>query len=102
MRSSQLAKNMLKYLPVLAVAAMVIGVLIGNGLYPTSLDSEPKTPAQSLTEPNNPQPLTILGAEGPCGLYIYTSLPPKCRTFDGKFIPLPRALLYNSLPPEGK
>jgi hypothetical protein len=38
-----LAINMLKYLPVLAVlGAMVIGVLIGKGLYPTSLDSETK------------------------------------------------------------
>ena len=91
MRISQLLKNMLKYLPVLAILlATVIGLFLGKNLYPASLDSQSKTPAQLSTEPNNLQPLIVPGAMGPCGFSnIYTSLPPKCRTLDGKFIPLP-------------
>ena len=91
MRNSQLVKNILTYLPALVVlGATVIGVLIGKDLFPTSLDSQPKTPMRSLTDPNNPQLLIIPGTDSPCGFSnIYTSLPPKCKTLDGKFIPVP-------------
>jgi hypothetical protein len=104
MRISQLAKGMLKYLPVLAVLiATVTGLLMGKDLYPTSLDSRPKTPTQLQTEPNKPQPLIVLGAEGPCSFSnIYTSLPPKCKTFDGKFVPVPGTSWNIFVIPEGK
>jgi len=76
MRNSKLRKNMLKQLPVLAVlAATVLGLFIGKDLYPKS-------------------PI-VLEAQGACGaLNLYTSLPPKCKTLDGKFIPMPGALPY--------
>jgi hypothetical protein len=104
MQISQLAKNMLKYLPVLAVLiATVSGLFIGKDLYLASLDSQPKTSTQLLTEPNNPQPRIVMGAEGPCGFaHIYTSLPPKCRTFDGKFVPAPGTSQYIFVSPGGK
>jgi hypothetical protein len=104
MRNSQIVKNMLKYVPVVAVlVATLIGVLIGKDLYPTSLDFPSKTLTQLSTEPNSPQPLIILGSEGPCGFSnIYTSLPPKCKTLEGEFIPVPGTSPYIVLTPEGK
>ena len=104
MRSSKLAKNLLKYLPVLAVlVATVLGLLIGKDLYPTSLNAQSKTPAQLSPESNNLQPPIILGAEGPCRFSnLYTSLPPKCKTLDGKLIPAPGTSPYILVTPEGK
>jgi hypothetical protein len=91
MRFSKLARNTLNYLPVLVVlVATGLGLFLGKGLYPKSLASQYKTPTHLSTEPNNSQPLTVLGAVDPCRFSpIYTSLPPKCKSFDGKFIPLP-------------
>jgi len=82
MRISKLAKNTLKYLPILAVlVATVIGLVVGKDLFPTSLDSQATAP------------LIVLGADGPCSFSnLYTSLPPKCKTLDGKYIPLPGSL----------
>ncbi|HLO16818.1 MAG TPA: hypothetical protein VK206_18435 [Anaerolineales bacterium] len=96
MRSSKLAKNMLKYLPVLAVlVATVLALLIAKDLYPLSLDAQYKTPALLSPEPNTPEPPIVLGAQGPCGFSnLYTSLPPKCKTLDGKFIPAPGTSPY--------
>lgn len=92
MRISELANNMLKYLPVIAVlAATVVGLVVGKALYPPSLDSR------------TPPPMIIPGAEAPCGSSnIYTSLPPKCKTLEGEFMPLPGPSLYLLVPPEGK
>jgi|SRR5215207_7485859 len=102
MRISKLAKTMLKYLPILAVlAATIMGLFLGKDLYPTSLDSQPKTPAQLPIEPNNPQPPTVLGTIDPC-VAIYLSQPPKCKTLDGKFIAMPGTTLYFIVTPEGK
>jgi len=94
----------LKYLPVFAVlVAVVIGVLFGKELYPTSGDLQHKTLTQSLTVPNSLQPQFVLGGEAACGFSnIYLSFPPKCKTLDGKFIPLPGPFPYEFLPPEGK
>jgi hypothetical protein len=93
MRISKLAKTMLKYLPILAVlAATVIGLFIGKDLYPPSLDSQPKTPT--------PLPL-VLGTIDPC-VAIYLTQPPKCKTLEGKFIPLPGTSPYIIVTPEGK
>ena len=73
MRVSQPVKNLLKYLSVLAVlAATVIGLFIGIDLYPPSFHSQVETNSLKCLSP-----------------LIYTSLPPKCRTADGKFIPIP-------------
>jgi hypothetical protein len=93
MRISKLAKDLTSYLPVLAVlAATVTGLLIGKELYPGSLPSQPVILAYVQAEPGDPGPLPIQDAGGPClSSLIFTSLPPKCRTFEGKFIPLPGA-----------
>ena len=96
MQTSKLAKNMLKYLPVLVVfVATAIGLLIGNGLYATFLNSQTTTPTQLTTDPNRPQPLIVLGDVGTCGLSnIYLSLPPKCKTPNGGFIQVPGTSPY--------
>ena len=92
MQVSKLAKSMLKYLLVLAVLfAAVIGLLIGKDLYPNSSDSQSRILTQLPSEPNNLQPPMIVGTMDPCSVSIYTSLPPKCKTLDGKFIPVPGA-----------
>jgi hypothetical protein len=92
MRISKLAKNMLTYLPVLAVlVATVIGVLMGRDLYPAS--------------PASPPGILMIAPESgePCGLSaIYTSLPPKCKTLEGKFIPVPGTSPFILVTPEGK
>ena|SRR5215208_8533553 len=87
MRISNLAKNMLKYLPVLAVLiATVTGLFIGKDLYPASLSSQSETLTQLMAELKNPPPPIVLGEVGPCGFSnVYTSLPPKCKTSDGSF-----------------
>ena len=94
MRMSKLVKNLSIYLPVLAVlAATGIGTFIGKDLYGTLFDSSSKTPTptQFLLEPNNLPWLP--GLESQCSSSnIYTSLLPKCKTFDGEFIPLPGTL----------
>ena len=103
MQNSKLARTTLKYLIILAVlVATVIGVFIGKDLYPTSLDSQPTTPATPLQiEPNNPQSPRAMGTIEPC-LGIFLSLPPKCMTLDGDLIPVPGTLPYILVTPEGK
>ena len=90
MHLSRVAKNVLQYLPVLAVmAATVLGLLLGNVLYPTSSDFQLESPSQMPGEPDASQPSFVSGAEGTClPTAIFTSYPPKCKTLDGKFIPL--------------
>lgn len=104
MRISQLAKNMLKVLPVLAVlVATVIGLFAGQHLYPAPLDSGTETPTQFSFQPDNLELLPLPGETGPCGSApIYTSLPPKCKDFNGNFIPVPGTSSYILLIPEGK
>jgi hypothetical protein len=95
---------MLTYLPVLAVlVATVLGMFLGEGLYPTSLDSQDEPVTQLAIAPDNPQPLTVLGSPGTCmGGLIFTSLPPKCKTFDGSFILANETSPYVILSPGGK
>jgi hypothetical protein len=72
-------KNMRKYLAVLALlAAIALGFRVGKELYTTAPDSYSET-----------RPI-ILEAAGPCSASnVYTSLPPKCKTFAGDFVPMP-------------
>jgi hypothetical protein len=101
MQISKRAKYMLKYLSVLAVLlATIIGLFIGKDPYRISSDSQLKASTQLATEPNNPQQPIILGTMDPCSVTIYTSLPPKCKTMDGEFIPVPGS--YILVTPEGK
>jgi hypothetical protein len=101
MRISKLAKSRLKYLPILVVlAAITIGLFLGKDLYPPSLDSQPKTLTQLPTEPNNSQPPIILRTIDPC-VAIYLTQPPKCKTLEGKFIPLPGTTPYIIVTPNG-
>ncbi len=80
MRISNLVKNVLTYLPVLAVLVVTgLGLWLGRDLYPALFLSE----TNMLTQPRG---LLSLGTEVPCNL-IYTSLPPKCKTFEGSFVP---------------
>ena len=104
MQTSKLAKYILAYLPVLAVlVATVLGLLLGEGLYSTSLDSQGEPVTQLAAAPDNPQPLTVLGSPGTCmGDLIFTSLPPKCKTVDGSFILANGASPYVILSPGGK
>lgn len=90
MRISRLAKNLLNFLPVLAVmAATALGLLLGNELYPTTPDSRPETLTEQRWKPDDSQPPIVSGAESRCaGPLIFTSLPPKCKTLEGTFIPL--------------
>ena len=90
MQFSKPARNMLKYLPVLAVLSTIaLGLFLGKDLYPTSLDSQSK------------KPLIVLTAMGPCdSSNLYTSLPPKCKTLDGEFVPIPG--FYVLATPESK
>jgi hypothetical protein len=101
MRISTLAKNSLQYLSVLAMlAAMGIGLFIGKGFYPASPNSSPRTTSQVWSAPHNLQLLPV--PQGRCIFpLIYTSLPPKCKTADGKFIPVPGSS-YLFLIPERK
>ena len=104
MRISKLTKNMLKYLPVLAVlVATAVGLFIGKDLYPTlALNSQSKTIVQLPTGPNNAPLLQMPGSGNPCFYSnIYTSLPPKCKTAEGEFIPLPGTSNVRAIP-EGK
>jgi hypothetical protein len=103
-QTSKLAKYTLAYLPVLAVlVATVLGMILGEGLYPTSIDSHHKPVTQVAAASDNPQPLNVLGTPGTCmGGLIFTSLPPKCKTVDGSFILANGASSYVILSPGGK
>ena len=91
MKTSKLAKNIWKYLPLLAVVVVAAtGIFIAKDLYQTSLDSQVTSITQFPAEQNGPQLIPDFGTAGPCiSPLIYTSLPPKCKTTDGKFIQLP-------------
>jgi hypothetical protein len=102
MQNSKLAKTLLKYALILTVlVATVIGLFIGKGLYATVLVSSSKTPMQLSTEPNGPQLPIILGTLYPC-VSVYLSQPPKCKTLDGTFIPLPGTTQFILVTPERK
>ncbi len=91
MQASKMSKRTLKYLPFLVVIAVaVIGVFVSKDLYRQSLDTREEATVQLLTEQNRPQLLFFSEATGTCfSPDIYTSLPPKCRTSEGKFIQVP-------------
>jgi hypothetical protein len=103
MRNSKLVKHMFMVLPVLAVlGAAVLGLLFGNNLNPLSLGSG-STSVQFGTESNTPQLLPMPEAAGSCmPSAIYTSFPPKCKTLEGEFIPVPGSSPYLFAMPERK
>jgi len=103
MQKSRPAKVILNHLPILVVlAATVVGLLLGEKLYPTSLDSQPGTPpAQIQLEQTDLQTLRILGTFESCE-GIFLSYPPKCKTLDGEFIPMPGTSPYILTLPEDK
>ena len=84
MEISKLSKKISKYLPLLvAVVVAVTGVFIAKDVRQTSFDS------QMSIEQINPELSASFESTGSCALpYIYTSLPAKCKTLDGKFIPI--------------
>jgi hypothetical protein len=79
---SKLVKNILTYLPVLAVLVVtVLGLWIGKDMYSSLFPAQTNTPTQ-------PRGLLTFGTAVPCGpSTIYTSFPPKCKTMDGSFVP---------------
>lgn len=110
MQPSKPGKSLLKYLPLLALTvAAIAGALIAeDGNHPL-LDFGIKATSQLQAEQTNPLPaeqntpqLLIFPEEaGTCmGPLIYTSLPPKCRTFSGNFIQLPGSSEVFVLPPK--
>lgn len=104
MQTSKLVKNLLSYLSLLVmVAAIGIGMFIAKDLYQPLVVSDTRTTAQSPTGQNF-VPLLIPWDEAePCALSsIYTSLPPKCKTLDGEFIPLPGTSSNGFVLPKGK
>lgn len=104
MRISQCLRDMSRYLPVLAVlAATVVGLFLGKDMYPVSGDPQPRTPASFVVEPKEPQLWLAAGTAETCfSSLIYTSLPPKCKTLDGKFIVMPGTSPYFVVIPERK
>jgi hypothetical protein len=91
MEISKLAKNISMVLSLLAVMIVIVaGSFIASDLYRTSPpDSQVKTLAQISIEQPNPKLSQDFGVLGSCSSpYIYTSLPAKCKTIDGEFIPL--------------
>ena len=84
MQAKKLARNLLKCVPVMAVlAAVVVGLLIGQDLSPITLNSH----SEISTQLNQLAPAIRPGGAGECvSSILYTSLPLKCRTADGSFI----------------
>jgi hypothetical protein len=83
--------------------ATVIGMLIGDNLYPASLASQREIPARLPAEPDGLQPFLALGEPGTClSSLIFLSLPPKCKTLDGSFVQAGGPSPYVILIPQGK
>jgi len=114
MQTSKWIKNLLSYLPLLAlVIVAATGVFVAKDLYQTSHASPVQNTPQLPPEQPNPLPkeqgnlpptrqdnppvaqmdpelLIIAGETASCiSPLIYTSLPPKCMAPNGEFIQLP-------------
>ena len=85
MQISKTAKHVFAYLSLLIVIiAAAVGGLIIIKSPPQKLDAA-EVPA--MVQPNNSTSIQSLSGMGTCTLpNVYTSLPAKCRTADGKFI----------------
>ena len=79
MNISKLTTSILKYLLLFTVMMVVVtGLFIAKDLHQAGLKFQDKAPKQVV--------LTIPGGTGSCTLpNVYTSLPAKCKTADGKF-----------------
>lgn len=95
MRPPKLVKRMWKYVPLLLIFGVALTVfLLRTDLHRGSSDFDSTSPLA-----DSPQLLNIVGTLDACPLStIYTSLPPKCRTLDGEFIPLPGASSITLIP----
>ena len=100
MLTSKLTKKIFTFLAVMIVAVM--GMFFAKNQGQASLNFPVKTPTQWLTEQNN-LPLMLIPGDRACiSLDIYTSFPPKCRTFDGTFIQVGELPSNVFLIPKGK
>lgn len=97
MQTFKLAGNIRRYLPLFAITiVMVLGMFIARDFLQISADAPFGTATQLLDGQT--------GFEGrPCiSLNIYTSLPAKCKTADGKFLPVGEIWSNVFVTPEGK
>lgn len=121
MQASKRIKSLLSYLPLLTMLVVAAtGIWIARDLYQASQAAQVQNPPASeqgnLPPPRqgnlppaeqvDPELLVFPGDLDSCiSPLIYTSLPPKCRTLEGKFIQLPgtspRIFLVPATP-EGK
>jgi|SRR5687768_11556415 len=104
MQASELAKNISKLLPVLAALALIVTGLFSAGDMPSvSRKLQGGSNAPVLVEPDDPIVFRAIEAADLCiSPYIYTSLPPKCRTADGSFRQLGDVSSILRVPPSGK
>src|SRR5688500_1067449 len=87
MQASELAKSISKVLPVLAALVLVVTGLLSAGDMPSvSRELQGESTARLRVELDAPIMFRAIGAADSCiSPYIYTSLPPKCRTADSSF-----------------
>lgn len=104
MRNSELAKRIWKLLPVLAALVLVVtGLLSAVDMPSMSRELQEGSTARVRVEPDAPLASGAMGAADSCiSPYIYTSLPPKCRTADGSFTSLDGIPSILRLIPSGK
>lgn len=90
MQTSKFLKMIMTYLPAVAViAAIALGALLGRSLYRSPVVSGNRARAQ-LSAPAIVAPVLFTQELGTCiPSEIYTSLPPKCKTLDGRLIEVP-------------
>ncbi len=100
MQTSKLPKLIMTYLPILAViAAIALGALLGRSLYPLPVASGNRATAQ-LSPPEIVPPVMFTQELGACvPSQIYMSLPPKCKTIDGRLIEVPGTSNTLVIPP---
>jgi len=90
MEIRKLAKNISKYLLLLAgIIVVMAAVFIAKDVRQPLLDSKVKTSTHLSIEQINPELSTSFGDPNACALpYIYLTLPAKCKTLNGEFVPI--------------
>jgi hypothetical protein len=97
MQTFKLSGNIRKYLPLFAITVvMVLGMFIARDFFQISTDTPFGTTTQLLDGQTGFE-------DRPCiSLNIYTSLPPKCKTADGKFLQVGEIWSNVFVAPDGK